>query len=81
MKLEQLYKLPDVGQLSVCCALSLLVHGGVAGEEEEQEWGRGGRRREGVKDTWVSKCAVELDICKSISGGEVQTGITTQRPH
>ena len=46
MKLNQQYKLPGVGQLSVCCALSLLVHGGVAGEEEEQEWGRA-REKEG----------------------------------
>ena len=38
--MEQQYKLPGVGQLGVCCAPSLLVHGGGAGEEEEQEWGR-----------------------------------------
>ena len=47
MKLEQLYKLPDVGQLSVCCALSLLVHGGVVGEEEKLEWGRAWEREGG----------------------------------
>ena len=38
--MKQHTKLPGVGQLAVCCALSLLVHGGVADEEAEQERGR-----------------------------------------
>ena len=46
MLMQQQSELPGVGQLSVCCALSLSVHGGVAGEEEEQEW-RKAREKEG----------------------------------
>jgi hypothetical protein len=39
MKLvKQQSLLPDVGQHAACSALSLKVHGGVVGEEEE--WGR-----------------------------------------
>ena len=38
--LKQQSLLPGVGPLAVCCALSLLVHGGVAGEEDELGWGR-----------------------------------------
>ena len=40
MLMQQQSELPGVGQLSVCCALSLSVHGGVAGEEDELGWGR-----------------------------------------
>ena len=51
MKLEQLYVLPGVGQLAVCCALSLLVHGGA--DADEEEWGReregGSERHLGVQ--------------------------------
>ena len=41
----------------------------------------GGRRgREGVWGTWVAKGAVQLDICKASTGGEVQGGFTTLSP-
>ena len=46
---------------------------------EERKEGEHGRR-EGVGGTWMTKVAVESNICDTISGGEVKAGFTTQGP-
>ena len=61
--------------LSLCLSMVVrLARRGLGERSRSRRW------REGVGGTWMTKVAVESNICDTISGGKVKAGFTTQGP-